>query len=80
MPTYQHSLSEVIVALNAKIASLESAKSAVEERINSGKAVSQNTAVLQEINQSLDSAQTAKASMEDSCCTAQNCNFAYYDE
>ena len=79
MPTYQHSLNDVIAALNAKISDLEGAKNAVEERINSGKAVSQNTTVLQDINKSLNSAQAAKATLQDSCCISQNCNFVYYD-
>jgi hypothetical protein len=73
-------MSEVVASLNAKIAALEGCKGAVQERISAGKSVSQNTAVLQEINESLDSAQTAKASLEDSCCTSLNCNFTYYDE
>jgi hypothetical protein len=79
VPTYQHSLSEVIAALNAKIAALDEAKNAVTERINAGRSVSQNTKVLEDILASLQSAENAKALMEDSCCTSQNCNFAYYD-
>ena len=79
MPTYQHSLADVIAALNAKIAALEEAKNAVTQRINAGKSVAQNTAVLEEILASLQSAENAKALMEDSCCTSQNCNFAYFD-
>ena len=79
VPTYQHSLGDVIAALNAKIAALQSARGAVQERISNGKSVEQNNAVLQKINESLDSAESAKTLMNDSCCFSQNCNFDFYD-
>ena len=79
MPTYQHNLSEVVIALEAKISALEGTKNEVQQRINAGKSVSQNTAVLQKINDSLGAAQSAKSSIQSSCCIGQNCNFDYYD-
>ncbi len=79
MPTYQHSLGDVITALNAKIADLTGAKNTVKEKINAGKSVSQNTAVLEEIIESLEAAENAKLLLQNSCCSGQNCDFEYFD-
>ena len=79
MPTIQHSLSDVITALNKKIDDLASAKKLVKETISSGKNVDKNVAVLEEIIGSLEAAENARNLLLDSCCTSQSCNFEYSD-
>jgi hypothetical protein len=79
VPTIQHSLSDVIGALNNKIAQLELSKDMVQEQIKNGNRVEENSACVSQINESLQAALQAKSALEDSCCTTQSCNFAYYD-
>ncbi len=79
MPTIQHSLSEVIAALSSKISDLESAKQTVQTQIEKGHRVPENTACLQQINESLEAATQGKTRLHDSCCTTQSCNFEYFE-
>jgi hypothetical protein len=75
----QFSLSDVIASLNAKINELQLSKEMVEKQIARGNRVEENTACVERINDSLESAMQARSSMQDSCCVSQSCDYEYYE-
>ncbi len=78
MPRYNHSLSEVTAALDAKIAALEDFRNQVEAKLKSGVGVQSNAQALKRISASLAHAKDARYSMNNSCCN-QNCEFDWQD-
>ena len=72
-----HSLAEIITALDAKIAALESAKTMLKDKIASGKATQKNIQALEDVVEALEAAENGKTILMASCCTGQNCNFDY---
>ena len=72
-----HSLGEIISALDAKIAALESAKTMLKNKIASGKPTEKNIQALEDVVEALEAAENGKALLMASCCTGQNCDFAY---
>lgn len=74
MPTYTHSLGEVLSQLNTKISALEAKKTEIEVALG-GKVSAVNVVALQKITESLSAAQVARDSLQLSCCTGQTCNF-----
>jgi hypothetical protein len=76
--TIQHSLTSVVSALNEKIAALESAKTNVQREIDNGNHVPENSACLEQINESLEAAEEAKQYLMDSCCGSQGCAFEWF--
>jgi hypothetical protein len=78
VPTINHSLTNVVSALNEKIAALEASKTNVQREIDNGNHVTENTACLEKINQSLEAAGEAMQYLEDSCCGTQGCAFEWF--
>lgn len=76
MPTYQHNLTEIYLALDTKIKDLEARKVEVEGRLKSGIEISRNTDALKQMIASLAHAKDAQRALYDSCC-GQNCDIEY---
>jgi hypothetical protein len=79
VPTYIHSLSEVLTQLNAKIAELEQKQGQIKEALSRNVNPSVNSVALQQVSESLAAAQCAKSGLEDSCCSSQSCNIVWAD-
>lgn len=77
METITHNLQSVVSALETRIAELEANKNQVETRVRAGHQLTTNTTALNQINESLCAAKSAKKLMTDSCCTTYNCNFQW---
>ena len=73
----EHSLADIISALDAKIAALESARDMLKNKIASGKATQKNIQALEDVVEALEAAENGKTILMASCCTGQNCNFDY---
>jgi exonuclease VII small subunit len=76
-PNINHSLSEIISALDAKIAALEDAKNMLKNKIASGKPTEKNIQALEDVVEALEAAENGKVLLMASCCSGQNCDFAY---
>jgi Type III secretion system, cytoplasmic E component of needle len=73
----EHSLAEIISALDAKIAALENAKTMLKNKIASGKSTPKNIEALEDVVEALEAAENGKTLLMASCCVGQNCNFDY---
>lgn len=71
-------MSAIIGGLDDKIATLQSAKAAVQAAIDRNIAASQNTGVLQKIDRSLEVAQQARAALSADCCGA-SCTYTWQE-
>jgi hypothetical protein len=78
VPTIQYNLTEIVAALDAKISDLQASKASVQEQINNGNRVEENMRAMDRINASLSRANSAKISLQDSCCGTQSCLYEYY--
>jgi len=72
-----HSLAEIISALDAKIAALESARDMLKNKIATGKPTEKNIQALEDVVEALEAAENGKVLLMSSCCSGQNCNFDY---
>ena len=72
MPTSQHDLRDVVAQLDAKIGQLQATLAMVPD-------VPQNAECRRKMNESLEHAYKGKQILFDSCCTAQICNFSWYE-